>query len=118
MHAADVCTYVCVLNVFCAVLCLLFRRKSASQELSTLLKEKEEQITGLMEEGRACLELLPLSLFLTDRHTHMHTYSCFFLAGEKLSKKELQNSNIIKKLKEKNKQNDQLLTAQRSNNTA
>ena len=34
--------------------------------------------------------------------------------GEKLSKKELQNSNIIKKLKEKNKQNDQLLMAQRS----
>jgi hypothetical protein len=59
------------------------QRASASQELTALLKEKEEQIAGLMEEG------------------------------EKLSKKELQNSNIIKKLKEKNKQNDQLLTAQR-----
>ncbi|CAI8053206.1 TATA element modulatory factor [Geodia barretti] len=59
------------------------QRRSASQELSLLLKEKEEQISGLMDEG------------------------------EKLSKKELQNSNIIKKLKEKNKQNDQLLVAQR-----
>lgn len=48
------------------------------------------------------VSLLPYSLPPLSSHT-----------GEKLSKKELQNSNVIKKLKEKNKQNDQLLTAQR-----
>lgn len=76
-----------------------FRKKSASEELTSLLKEKEEQIAGLMEEGE-----LPLSSLI---------FTSYPISGEKLSKKELQNSNVIKKLKEKNKQNDQLLTAQR-----
>lgn len=80
--------------------------------MTALLKEKEEQIAGLMEEGEPSVPLwqgyrytlFPYSLPPLSSHT-----------GEKLSKKELQNSNVIKKLKEKNKQNDQLLTAQRYN---
>ena len=41
---------------------------------------------------------------------HAHVYMC---AGEKLSKQELQSNSIIKKLRQKDKQNDQLLAAQR-----
>ena len=37
----------------------------------------------------------------------------FTCAGEKLSKQELQSNSIIKKLRQKDKQNDQLLAAQR-----
>ena len=40
-------------NVMYMYMCFhVFRRKSASQELSTLLREKEEQIAGLMKEGK------------------------------------------------------------------
>ncbi|XP_027440029.2 TATA element modulatory factor [Zalophus californianus] len=50
-----------------------------SSETSDLLKEKEEQIRGLMEEG------------------------------EKLSKQQLHNSNIIKKLRAKDKENENII---------
>ena len=44
----------------------------------------------------------------------IHTYICITMsAGEKLSKQELQSNSIIKKLRQKDKQNDQLLAAQR-----
>ncbi|XP_044880031.1 TATA element modulatory factor isoform X4 [Mauremys mutica] len=65
--------------------------KNAKEELATrlncnetaeLLKEKDEQIKGLMEEG------------------------------EKLSKQQLQNSNIIKKLRMKEKENENTNTKQ------
>ena len=52
-------------------------------EWTRVIKEKDEQIAQLMEEG------------------------------EKLSKQELQSNSIIKKLRQKDKQNDQLLAAQR-----
>lgn len=58
-------------------------KRSAEQELTELLKEKEEQIAGLMKEG------------------------------ENLSKQQLQSHNTIKKMRAKDKQNDQLLAAQR-----
>uniref|UniRef100_A0A9L0INP2 TATA element modulatory factor 1 n=1 Tax=Equus asinus TaxID=9793 RepID=A0A9L0INP2_EQUAS len=51
-----------------------------SSETADLLKEKDEQIQGLMEEG------------------------------EKLSKQQLQNSNIIKKLRAKDKENENIIT--------
>lgn len=54
-----------------------------SKELSELLKEKDEMIAGLMEEG------------------------------EKLSKQELHSNNMIKKLRSREKQNEQLMTAQK-----
>ncbi|KAK2498383.1 hypothetical protein MC885_006249, partial [Smutsia gigantea] len=63
--------------------------KSIKEELATrlnssatsdLLKEKDEQIRGLMEEG------------------------------EKLSKQQLHNSNIIKKLRAKDKENENIIT--------
>ena len=40
-------------SVICITVCcyVVARQRSASQELSALLKEKEEQIAGLMEEG-------------------------------------------------------------------
>uniref|UniRef100_A0A8C7ENQ4 TATA element modulatory factor 1 n=1 Tax=Neovison vison TaxID=452646 RepID=A0A8C7ENQ4_NEOVI len=50
-----------------------------SSETSDLLKEKDEQIRGLMEEG------------------------------EKLSKQQLHNSNIIKKLRAKDKENENII---------
>uniref|UniRef100_A0A667HBL1 TATA element modulatory factor 1 n=1 Tax=Lynx canadensis TaxID=61383 RepID=A0A667HBL1_LYNCA len=50
-----------------------------SSETSELLKEKDEQIRGLMEEG------------------------------EKLSKQQLHNSNIIKKLRAKDKENENII---------
>uniref|UniRef100_A0A9L0RQE6 TATA element modulatory factor 1 n=1 Tax=Equus caballus TaxID=9796 RepID=A0A9L0RQE6_HORSE len=50
-----------------------------SSETADLLKEKDEQIQGLMEEG------------------------------EKLSKQQLQNSNIIKKLRAKDKENENII---------
>ncbi|XP_053147105.1 TATA element modulatory factor isoform X1 [Hemicordylus capensis] len=53
-----------------------------SNETAELLKEKEEQIKGLMEEG------------------------------EKLSKQQLQNSNIIKKLRAKDKEKENVNTKQ------
>ncbi|XP_077869748.1 TATA element modulatory factor-like, partial [Saccoglossus kowalevskii] len=53
--------------------------KSQDDELTLLLAEKDEQIQGLMEEG------------------------------EKLSKLQLQNSNIIKKLRVKEKESDNLI---------
>lgn len=55
-------------------------------------------------------------------HVHLTVYTCiaqimltfmFTCAGEKLSKQELQSNSIIKKLRQKDKQNDQLLAAQR-----
>ena len=49
--------------------------------------------------------------------SNMYMHGSFFSSGEKLSKKELQNGNVIKKLKEKNKQNDQLVTSQKYNYT-
>ncbi|XP_004612843.2 TATA element modulatory factor [Sorex araneus] len=51
-----------------------------SSETADLLKEKDEQIRGLMEEG------------------------------EKLSKQQLHNSNIIKKLRAKDKENENVIT--------
>nr|XP_012595887.1 TATA element modulatory factor [Microcebus murinus] len=51
-----------------------------SSETADLLKEKDEQIQGLMEEG------------------------------EKLSKQQLHNSNIIKKLRAKDKENENIIT--------
>ncbi|XP_069329888.1 TATA element modulatory factor isoform X2 [Eulemur rufifrons] len=51
-----------------------------SSETAELLKEKDEQIQGLMEEG------------------------------EKLSKQQLHNSNIIKKLRAKDKENENIIT--------
>ncbi|XP_020026900.1 TATA element modulatory factor [Castor canadensis] len=51
-----------------------------SSETADLLKEKDEQIKGLMEEG------------------------------EKLSKQQLHNSNIIKKLRTKDKDNENIIT--------
>ncbi|KAM6177331.1 TATA element modulatory factor [Erethizon dorsatum] len=51
-----------------------------SSETADLLKEKDEQIRGLMEEG------------------------------EKLSKQQLHNSNIIKKLRTKDKDNENIIT--------
>ncbi|CAH2312949.1 Hypothetical predicted protein [Pelobates cultripes] len=53
-----------------------------SSETAELMREKDEQITGLMEEG------------------------------EKLSKQQLHNSNIIKKLRVKEKEHDQTITKQ------
>ena len=45
---------------------------------------------------------------------HVHVCVCVCVcAGEKLSKQELQSNGIIKKLRQKDKQNDQLLAAQR-----
>ena len=73
--------------------------------MSKLLKEKDDQINQLMEEGvctppppspfEPCLPLPSLS------------------PGEKLSMQELQSNGSIKKLRLKERQNDQLLTAQR-----
>lgn len=51
-----------------------------SSETADLMKEKDEQIRGLMEEG------------------------------EKLSKQQLHNSNIIKKLRAKDKENENVIT--------
>ena len=42
---------------YCLPLTLSCRKRSAEQELTALLKEKEEQITGLMEEGETSLPL-------------------------------------------------------------
>ncbi|XP_063797009.1 TATA element modulatory factor [Pseudophryne corroboree] len=53
-----------------------------SSETAEILREKDEQIKGLMEEG------------------------------EKLSKQQLHNSNIIKKLRSKEKEHEQTLTKQ------
>ena len=51
----------------------------------------------------------PLTVYY-DVRCHVHVCVC---AGEKLSKQELQSNGIIKKLRQKDKQNDQLLAAQR-----
>ncbi|KAK7112682.1 TATA element modulatory factor-like isoform X3 [Littorina saxatilis] len=58
-------------------------KKAEDTNLEAMLIEKDEQITGLMEEG------------------------------EKLSKQQLQNSNIIKKLRSKEKENEGLIASQK-----
>ncbi|XP_076437011.1 uncharacterized protein LOC143276311 isoform X2 [Babylonia areolata] len=57
--------------------------RSADVNLEAVLAEKDEQIAGLLEEG------------------------------EKLSKQQLQNSTIIKKLRAKEKENEKLLSSQK-----
>ncbi|KAK7448398.1 hypothetical protein BaRGS_00040102 [Batillaria attramentaria] len=58
-------------------------KRSSDTSLQALLEEKDEQIAGLMEEG------------------------------EKLSKQQLQNSNIIKKLRTKEKENEGVIASQK-----
>ena len=58
-------------------------KRSEDADLGAVLAEKDEQIAGLMEEG------------------------------EKLSKQQLNNSNIIKKLRAKEKENDSLISSQK-----
>ena len=72
---------------------------------------KREGRTDSTTDGRrysdlnaVCLSIL-LSLSLS-----VHNIWCL---GEKLSKQELQSNGIIKKLRSKERQNDQLLAAQR-----
>ena len=69
--------------------------------LGVLLKEKTEQIDGLMKEG----ERFSFHLFLRFD---------YFCSGENLSKQQLQNSTVIKKLRAKDKQNQQLVESQKS----
>ncbi|EPY74981.1 TATA element modulatory factor, partial [Camelus ferus] len=65
-----------------------------SSETADLLKEKDEQIQGLMEEGA----------YLAGYERH-----CENEKGEKLSKQQLHNSNIIKKLRAKDKENENII---------
>lgn len=58
-------------------------KRAADTSLQAVLDEKDEQLAGLMEEG------------------------------EKLSKQQLQNSNIIKKLRSKEKENEAVLASQK-----
>ena len=58
-------------------------RSDTSTATERIIKEKDEQITELLEEG------------------------------EKLSKQQLQSNNIIKKLRAKEKENDQTIKSQR-----
>lgn len=61
----------------------LSARSGSSQAMEHMLREKDEQINSLLQEG------------------------------EKLSKQQLQGNNIIKKLRSKEKENDELLKSQR-----
>ncbi|KAB1263980.1 TATA element modulatory factor [Camelus dromedarius] len=65
-----------------------------SSETADLLKEKDEQIQGLMEEGA----------YLAGYERY-----CENEKGEKLSKQQLHNSNIIKKLRAKDKENENII---------
>ena len=58
-------------------------RSDTSTATEKIIKDKDEQITELLEEG------------------------------EKLSKQQLQSNNIIKKLRSKEKENDQTIKSQR-----
>ena len=61
--------------------------------MSRLIKEKDEQIAQLMEEGMYMYLSLSLSLLMLWLN----------LSGEKLSKQELQSNGVIKKLRQKDR---------------
>ena len=81
-------------------------KKSAELELRELLREKEEQIAGLMEEGSSCVTL-------PQKNRERSAFPFSHAAGEQLSKQQLTSNNIIKKLRSKEKQTEQLLASQR-----
>lgn len=88
--------------VFC-----LFRKKSAEHELRELLREKEEQISGLMEEGEK------IGCPASEEQIGQCFTPRWHLPGEQLSKQQLTSNNIIKKLRGKDKQTELLLASQR-----
>lgn len=47
------------LNLLTILCCLTFRKDSVEQKFSELIKEKDEQIAGLMEEG-----ILTMAMYL------------------------------------------------------
>lgn len=100
-----------------------------SNETLELIREKEEQIRELLEEGES------LRLFNVFSETWQYSqwldkniycfilaesgsllrvclFTCFFWLGEKLSKQQLQHSNIIKKLRVKERESDAQITKQ------
>ncbi len=105
-----------------------------SNETLELIREKEEQIRELLEEG----ESLRLFNVFSETWQYSHwlgwlywdkniycfilaesgsllrvcLFTCFFWLGEKLSKQQLQHSNIIKKLRVKERESDAQITKQ------
>lgn len=82
-----------------------------SNETLELIREKEEQIRGLLEEGKATRGRFADSGW-SLRGDHVRAESPVCPAGEKLSKQHLQHSNIIKKLRTKEKESDSQMAKQ------
>lgn len=72
-------------------------------QLQRVLQEKDEQIQSLLKEGK----------HQTLTRQYFYKFKCWN-PGENLSKRELKHTSIIKKLREKEKENEKIIEQQRA----
>ena len=80
-----------------------------SNETMEIIREKEDQIRGLLEEGELYSRMKSV---IGVSHTPGCQRLLPLLLGEKLSKQQLQHCNIIKKLRVKEKEIEAKITHQ------